>query len=277
MRLFPFLVDEPSRDNNLMQGITRENARFLLRYFCIGSSERANLTRTKRIRHSGDPKVPAQSKKNRHSCARSPTQQQPDEGGRILTHGEERCTRGETTTVDGMNQVVDLDALALRAAGGDVRALDHLLTVIDTERLARPAIRSLIVDDTDADDLAQDVLIKVSSGITTFQGNAKFTTWLYTVARNCAINHLRRNRADVELRDDDVSPTQRVSSIISSRHDIEAALSALPEHYRNVVVLRDVDGLSYADIAQRLGIEVGTVRSRLARGRAMAAQTLLAV
>ncbi len=59
MRLFPFLVDEPSRDNNLMQGITRENARFLLRYFCIGSSERASLTRTKRIRHSTDPKVPA--------------------------------------------------------------------------------------------------------------------------------------------------------------------------------------------------------------------------
>ncbi len=176
-----------------------------------------------------------------------------------------------------MNQVVDLDALALRAAGGDVQSLDRLLTVIDTERLARPAIRSLIVNDTDADDLAQDVLIKVSSGITTFQGNAKFTTWLYTVARNCAINHLRRNRSDVELRDDDVSPTKRVSSIISSRHDIEAALGALPEHYRDVVVLRDVDGLSYADIAQRLGIEVGTVRSRLARGRAMAAQTLLAV
>lgn len=175
-----------------------------------------------------------------------------------------------------MNDVADLDAIALRAAAGDVQSLDRLLTIIDTERLARPAIRSLIIDDADADDLAQDVLIKLSSGITTFKGTAKFTTWLHTVARNCAINHLRRKRSDVELRDDDVSPTQRVSSIISNRHDIQAALDALPEHYRSVVVLRDIDGRTYADIAQRLGIEIGTVRSRLARGRAMAAQTLLA-
>ncbi len=174
-----------------------------------------------------------------------------------------------------MTQTTDIDVLARQAAAGDPRSLDQLLTVIDNERLARPAIRSLIVDDTDADDLAQDVLIKVSSGITTFKGDAKFTTWLYTVARNCAISHLRRKRDDVQLRDDDVSPTQRVSSIISSRHDIAAALRDLPDHYREVVMLRDVDGLSYGDIAEQLTINIGTVRSRLARGRAMAAQSLL--
>ncbi len=175
-----------------------------------------------------------------------------------------------------MTQTADIDVLARQAAAGDTQALDRLLTIIDTKRLARPAIRSLIVDDTDADDLAQDVLIKVSSGITSFKGEAKFTTWLHTVARNCAINHLRRKRSDVELRDDDISPTQRVSSIISSRQDIESALNGLPDHYRDVVLLRDVDGLSYDDIASRLTINIGTVRSRLARGRAIAAQSLLA-
>lgn len=175
-----------------------------------------------------------------------------------------------------MNQTDDLDALAIKAAGGDMASLDRLLSVIDNERLARPAIRSLIVNDTDADDLAQDVLIKVSSGIKTFKGDAKFTTWLHTVARNCALNHLRRQRHDVELRDDDISPTERVSSIISNRRDIESALAALPDHYREVVILRDVEGLSYTDIADRVGIELGTVRSRLARGRALAAQALVA-
>jgi len=168
-----------------------------------------------------------------------------------------------------------LDRLATAAAAGDLEALDHLLTLVDKHRLARGAIRRLVVNDTDADDVAQDVLIKVSAGIGSYRGEAKFTTWLHTVARNAAITHLRRSRDDVTLGDDDrQSPTQRVSSLIAGRDQLRSAIDALPDHYRAVILLRDVDGHDYASIADQLDIEVGTVRSRLARGRAMVARTI---
>ena len=168
-----------------------------------------------------------------------------------------------------------LDRLATAAAHGEVDALDDLLTLVDNHRLARGAIRRLIVNDTDADDVAQDVLIKVASGIGSFRGQAKFTTWLHTVARNAAIAHLRRSRDDVTLGDDErQSPTQRVSSLIAGRDQLRTAIDALPDHYREVLLLRDVDGHDYASIAERLSIEVGTVRSRLARGRAMVARSI---
>lgn len=188
---------------------------------------------------------------------------------------------GRIDGVNGFGELADderaavLDGLASRAADGDVEALDSLLTLVDGHRLARGAIRRLIVNDADADDVAQDVLIKVSAGIGSYRGQSKFTTWLYTVARNAAITHLRRSRDDVTLGDHErMSPTQRVSSMIAGRDQLRSAIDALPGHYRDVVLLRDVDGHDYASIAQRLDIEVGTVRSRLARGRAMIARSI---
>ena len=197
--------------------------------------------------------------------------------GRAGTLGEVGQRRGETRSfveLDDLERAAHIDQLAAEAAGGDAAALDDLLTLIDAHRLARGAIRRLIVDDADADDVAQDVLIKVAAGIGGFRGESRFTTWLHAVARNCAIGHLRRTRDDVALRDEEMSPAQRVSSLIATRGDLRAAIDRLPEHYRDVVVLRDVDGLAYAAIADRLTIEVGTVRSRLARGRALVARSL---
>ncbi len=167
-----------------------------------------------------------------------------------------------------------LDGLAADAGGGDAAALDQLLSLIDAHRLGRGPIRSLIVNDADADDVAQDVLIKVAAGIGGFRGESRFTTWLHTVARNCAIAHLRRRRDDTTLREQDLSLQRRVSSLIATRDDLRAAIEDLPEHYRAVIVLRDVHGRSYAEVARQLDLEVGTVRSRLARGRALLAQTL---
>jgi RNA polymerase sigma-70 factor (ECF subfamily) len=164
-----------------------------------------------------------------------------------------------------------LDRLAVGAAAGSAADLEELLDLIDRHRLARPSIRRLIVDDHDADDVAQDVLIKVASGIGSYRGEARFTTWLFAVARNCALGHLRRSKPVVELDEDDLPPGRRVSSLIATRDDLRGAIDALPEHYRSVVVLRDVDGLTYEEIATTLDLQVGTVRSRLARGRALVA------
>lgn len=168
-----------------------------------------------------------------------------------------------------------LDRLAAAAAGGDRGSLDRLLAVVDRYRLSRSAVRRLVVDDGDAEEVYQDVLIRVARHIDGFAGEARFTTWLYTVARNAAIDHLRRQKK-VEPLDEDqlMSDAQRISSMIASRADIRAVLDSLPEHYRTVVTLRDVDGLPYEDIAARLDLPLNTVRSRLARGRAIMAREL---
>lgn len=168
-----------------------------------------------------------------------------------------------------------LDRLAANAADGDRAALEELLAVIDRYRLSRPAVRRLVINDGDAEDVYQDVLIRVAERIEGFAGDSRFTTWLYTVARNAAIDHLR-SRKEVAPIDEErlMSDTDRVSSMIASRADIRAVLEALPDHYRSAVTLRDVDGLTYEDIATKLNIPLNTVRSRLARGRAIMAREL---
>lgn len=168
-----------------------------------------------------------------------------------------------------------LDGLAGRAANGDAAALDQLLALVDGHRLSRTAVRRLVVNDSDAEDVYQDVLIRVAQRIDGFAGDSRFTTWLYTVARNAAIDHLRRQKK-VETLDEAraMSDAERVSSLIASRADLRALLEALPEHYRVVVTLRDVEGRTYEEIANTLDIPLNTVRSRLARGRALLAQGL---
>lgn len=168
---------------------------------------------------------------------------------------------------------VDLEQLAAQAAGGDTESLDRLLAAIESQRLARGAIRRLILNDADAEDAHQDVLIAVSRGIGGFRGDARFTTWLAAIARNVSIGYLRRRREHEPLDDDRPEPYAQtaLSSMIATRSDVRAAVAALPEHYRSVIELRDIEGHSYNEVAQRLGLEIGTVRSRLARGRAMVA------
>jgi len=196
--------------------------------------------------------------------------------------GEARGRGGVGRAIDRYGELPDdervalLDDLAARSATGDTIALDGLLAVVDGHQLTRTAIRRLIVQDRDAEDVHQDVLIRVAERIDGFQGSSRFTTWLHTVSRNAAIDHLRRQRPTEQLPDIDgpVSDARRVSSLISSQADIRAVFDGLPDHYREIVTLRDVEGLSYEAIANQLDLPLNTVRSRLARGRALVAKRL---
>lgn len=171
----------------------------------------------------------------------------------------------------------ELDLVAAQAATGDAESLDRLLRLIDQHQLSRPAIRRLVVNDSDAADVAQEVLVRVSTSIGSYRGEAKFTTWLYTVARNCAISHLRRQRPDDHTEFIDsatealMASAPRMSSIVANRSDVHQAIESLPSPYREAVVLRDLEGLSYQAIADQTGTELNTVRSRISRGRAMMA------
>lgn len=135
----------------------------------------------------------------------------------------------------------------------------------------------ILNDPDDAAEATQDAYLKAWRGLQGFRGDAMFSTWLYRVATNAAITKLRarkRKRAHETEIDDEVL-TQVAGS--SSTHgsalarldleDLEQALRSLPEHYRATVVLRDVYGLSIAEIARQLKISETACKVRVHRGR----------
>jgi len=166
-----------------------------------------------------------------------------------------------------------VDEVAGQAHGGDAAALELLLLILDRHRIVVPAVRRVIADDGLAEEVVQDVLIVVAEQIATFRAEATFRSWLFGVARNQAKHHLRSYLRQPEATDVPATdrPTVRISSIVAQRHDVTQHLDKLPEHYRLPVTMRDMDGLTYEDIAGRLGVELGTVRSRISRGRALLA------
>lgn len=177
--------------------------------------------------------------------------------------------------------------LVQAAAGGDRRALDTLLRRHYDRIFA--VCRRITGNDADAADAAQDALISIARSIGRFDGRAAFSTWAYRIATNASLDELRRRRRRPMLVDDRTDPraeggdTQLVDpdagprvEAIADRMAIDAALAQLPETFRVPLVLRDVGDLDYAEIAEALDIPVGTVKSRIARGRAQLVELLRA-
>jgi RNA polymerase sigma-70 factor (ECF subfamily) len=135
-----------------------------------------------------------------------------------------------------------------------------------------------------ADDLAQDVFIKAYFSLPKFKSQSEFGTWLYRIAVNHAKDYLRKNRTRMrDLSIEDVGE-QRLAAADKSQEDIRseeerrtlvlAALERLPEKYRVILTLRDIEGMSYEDISRILGLSPGTVDSRLHRARQKLRQRL---
>lgn len=142
--------------------------------------------------------------------------------------------------------------------------------------------RRLAGNDADGQDATQEALIAIVRGLPRFGGRAKFSTWAYRVATNAALDELRRRGRRpvptvIEAADrfGGMSADDQSSAVVA-RLDFDAALARLPEEYRAPVVLRDVAGCDYAEIGSILRIPPGTVRSRIARGRARLADALRA-
>ncbi|HEY1740641.1 MAG TPA: sigma-70 family RNA polymerase sigma factor [Acidimicrobiia bacterium] len=166
--------------------------------------------------------------------------------------------------------------LADAARRGDRRALDSLLER-HAEQIHR-ICRRVLVDAEDARDATQEALVAIARGIGRYDGRAQFTTWMYRVATNAALDEARRRRRRPEpvdvvperaLTGDDVATT------VTDRMVVDAALGALAPDYRVTIALREITGLEYAEIARVLDIPIGTVRSRIARARAMLADTFV--
>jgi len=161
-----------------------------------------------------------------------------------------------------------LDALA-RAAASSTLATDTLVAALYQQRFARSEIRKVLINDnTAAEEALQETALAVVRSLPNFRGDSTFRTWATTIARNKAIEVLRRLRPTVPLDERDQSEAARFSSMLADRTDLHTALASLPQDFRDVVHLRDIEQQSYQEISDQLGIKLNTVRSRLARGRA---------
>jgi RNA polymerase sigma-70 factor (ECF subfamily) len=170
------------------------------------------------------------------------------------------------------------EALATLASAGDRRALEMLLDR-HADRV-HAVCRRVLADADDALDATQDALIAIARGIGRFDGRSAFTTWLYRVATNAALDEGRRKARrpnPVEVLPGspaDIVGTGSPEDVVGARIDVDAALRELPEDFRVAVVLRDLCDLDYAEIAEVTGVPPGTVRSRISRGRAALAAAL---
>ncbi len=172
----------------------------------------------------------------------------------------------------------DLVAAAQR---GDGAAMDLLLRR-HYDRV-HAVCRRIAGGTRDADDAAQEAMIRVVRNIHKFDGRSAFGTWVYRIATNTALDELRKRkrRPQFHVVDDDgdaPEPTDEFAhrhiDDVADRITIDAALADLPEEFKAAVVMRDVGDLDYAEIAAALDIPVGTVKSRIARGRRMLVEKL---
>lgn len=176
----------------------------------------------------------------------------------------------------GIGPQLDDAQLVAAAQGGDRFALDRLLRR-HYDRIH--AVTTRIAGRTrDADDACQEALIKIVRSLPAFDGRSSFGTWAYRIATNAAIDEVRRRRRRPDLHlvdgDDDRAPIEAIDPVaerrvegVADRLAIDEALEQLPDEFREAVILRDVGDLDYAEIAEVLGIAIGTVKSRIARGR----------
>ena len=174
--------------------------------------------------------------------------------------------------------------LVARAKSGDRAAANELLRRHYDRIYA--ICRRIAGNDADAADATQEALMAIVRGLDRFDGKAKFSTWSYRVATNACLDELRRRKrrptptdmdehADWSTQTADVEAGEFDDRMVE-RDAMSLALAELPDDFREPVVLRDVGGLDYAEISQQLGIPPGTVRSRIARGRAKLAEILAA-
>jgi RNA polymerase sigma-70 factor (ECF subfamily) len=154
------------------------------------------------------------------------------------------------------------------AAAGDERAFERL--VRECQVPIRRYLRHLVGDPALADDLTQDVLVKLHAQLHTFRAESRFMTWVFRVARNTALDD---RRADMRRR-------RREASVVGAlpAHDpttapeIGLAIASLPANLRDALLLVEICGFSYAEVAGLLGVREGTAKSRVHRAREGIAQ-----
>jgi len=186
----------------------------------------------------------------------------------------------EPSTIPDSELVADVKT----AADDDTSAFEEL--VHRHQRHVMANCRHMTRASNDAEDLAQEVFVKAYFAIERFEGRASFRTWITQVKANHCLNYLRRQRGGsyVELDDRDDAPADprlreepaalRNLETQDERARVTAALDGLSDVLRVPLVLREIDGLSYDEIAQTLGVGLSAVKMRIKRARAQVRQAL---
>ncbi|MBS5281233.1 MAG: RNA polymerase sigma factor [Butyricicoccus pullicaecorum] len=177
--------------------------------------------------------------------------------------------------------------LLARAKKGEIAAFESLMTAYEN-RIYSLALRST-GSEQDAADITQEVFLRAWKNLDSFRGDSSLSTWLYRVTSNLCVDFARKKAAEgmPTSIDDEESPAadladpsrmaqpEAAAENSELREELQFALAQLSEEHRRVVLLRDVAGMTYTDIARTLGLEEGTVKSRLARARASLRKILL--
>lgn len=177
----------------------------------------------------------------------------------------------------------DQSALIKRAKKGDETAFSELVKA--TEASVYRYLYAMVKSHEDALDLSQETYLRLWRTLGSYRGDCSPTTWILRIAKNTAIDHIRKTaktrdvisltypdkdgvETSVELPDSDTDANpQEALSRKQTREAVRKAILSLPEEQRDVIILREFEDLSYEEIAARLSLEIGTVKSRLSRAR----------
>lgn len=176
-----------------------------------------------------------------------------------------------------------------RVIAGNTQDFEMLVTENQTQ-VYNLALR-MVGNEQDAWDISQDAFIKAFRFLDSFRGDSKFSVWLYRLTSNICLDFLRAKKrsnvvsltnwspeedegAELEIPDESFAP-ENLMDKQELRSALNSALQQLPEDQREVLLLREISGLSYEEIAQSLGLEPGTVKSRIFRARKKLCKVLL--
>ena len=167
-----------------------------------------------------------------------------------------------------------------RVLQGDVNAFEKLVT--EYEKAVYAIAQRMTGNPEDAADMTQETFIKAYNSLQSFRGDSKFSVWLYRIASNVCLDFLRsRSRkptvslsveddegeeAQLDIADESQSPEVLLERGLT-RNAVRRGLDTLPPDYRQILLLREIQGLSYDEISTALGIDIGTVKSRIFRAR----------
>ena len=171
---------------------------------------------------------------------------------------------------------IDENKLIERASGGDPAAFNRLMEIHE-KRMYAVALR-MCSNREDAQDCLQEAMLRIYRSIGGFKGQSSFGTWVYRITMNTCLDELRRkkNKQNTSLDNmldqgwspaDDSSSPEKHAIQNELRKNIADSIRDLPEDMRSAIIMRDIHGYSYDEIADVLNVNVGTIKSRISRGR----------
>ncbi len=171
-------------------------------------------------------------------------------------------------------------AVVQKVIDGDANAFEVLVT--EYEKSVYNIALRMTGNAEDAADMTQEAFIKAYNNISSFRGDSKFSVWLYRIVSNVCLDYLRsKNRrptvsltveddqgedTEMEIADNSDTPEEMLERSLT-RDSVRRGLNALPPDYRQILLLREIQGMSYDEIAEALSLEAGTVKSRIFRAR----------